>query len=398
MGSFNFLGRRFAVERDRNGVFTYTFMRNDGFQPNKNYLEWSLENPVLLAILALRCSVYSQMKIIHVNTNGEEVKNSPYVKLLKQPNYFQSQEDFLFQEMWFKSVDGTCLTYQVKALSEVKALYNLIPQSTDYIKTNKLKKFITTKADFKSFGEQTIKYTLDGQEHNFKIDDLIASYDLANGLTCDSFMRSPSRIKGIEKVLCNIDENTKAKNTNLKMTQKYLVANKSTGNEAQIQDGDRKDIFDKISRKDVMITNAAIEAKHLVSDMKRLYLDEQFSSDALTCVLAFGMSRDVLNYFSNGASTYDNEEKAMQNYIQNMVQPDADKRMNSFNAQWGLIDKGEKLIASYAHLPVMAGIVNEKIATLKSMQETIKIGLENGTITAPEAKKMTDSLILTFNL
>jgi len=150
MGSFNFLGRRFAVERDRNGVFTYTFMRNDGFQPNKNYLEWSLENPVLLAILALRCSVYSQMKIIHVDSQGKEVKNSPFVKLLKQPNYFQSQEDFLFQEMWFKSVDGTCLTYQVKALSEVKALYNLIPQSTDYIKTNKLKKFITTKADFKA--------------------------------------------------------------------------------------------------------------------------------------------------------------------------------------------------------------------------------------------------------
>lgn len=398
MGSFNFLGRRFAVERDRNGIFTYTFMRNDGFQPNKNYLEWSLENPVLLAILALRCSVYSQMKIIHVNANGEEIKDSPFVKLLKQPNYFQSQEDFLFQEMWFKSVDGTCLTYQVKALNEVKALYNLIPQSTDYQKTNKLKKFITTQKDFKTFGEQTIKYTLDCQEYNLRIDDLIASYDLANGLTCDSFMRSPSRIKAIEKVLCNIDENTKAKNTNLKMSQKYLVSNKSTGNEANIMPEDRKDIFDKISRKDVLITNAAINATHLVSDMKRLFLDEQFSSDALTCVLAFGMSRDVLNYFANGASTYDNEEKAMQNYIQNMVQPDADKRMNSFNSQWGLIDKGEKLVASYAHLPVMSGIINEKMASLKAMQETIKLGIDNGTISAQEAKKMTDSLILTFNL
>lgn len=398
MGLGSFIGKYFTVERDRNGVFTYSFMRNDGFSPNKNYLEWSLENPVLLAILALRCSVYSQMKIIHLDSSGKEVKNSPYIKLLKQPNYFQSQEDFLFQEMWFKSVDGTCLTYQVKALNEVKSLYNLIPQNTDYEKTNKLKKFITTKADFKTFGQQTIKYTLDGQEHKFKIDDLIASYDLANGLTCDSFMKSPSRIKGIEKVLCNIDENTKAKHVNLKMSQKYLMSSKGDGNEAQIQPEDRQDIFNKLSRKDVLITNANVNATHLVADMKRLYLDEQFSSDALTCVLAFGMSRDVLNYFANGASTYDNEEKAMQNYIQNMVQPDADKRMNSFNAQWGLIDKGEKLVASYAHLPVMAGIVNEKIATLKEMQETIKIGLENGTITPEGAKKMTDSLILTFNL
>jgi len=398
MGLGTLIGRYFNVERDRNGVFTYSFLDNSDFKNNDNYLKWSLENPVLMSIIALRAKIYSQMRITHVDKNGKEIENSPYIKLLRQPNYFQSQEDFLFQEMWFKSAVGTNLTYEVKALKETVALYNLIPTEIDWNKINKLNKFIASKQDFKSFGEQTITYKLEGQTKNLKINNLIPSYDLASGLKCDSFMVSPSRVKGIEKVLCNIDENLKSKNVNLKMSQKYLIGNKSTGNEANIQEADRKDIFSKISRKDVMITNAAIDAKHLVSDMKRLYLDEQLSNDALTCVLAFGMSRDVLNYFANGASTYDNEEKAMQNYIQNMTQADADDRMNSLSAQWGLIENDEKLVASYSHLPVMASIVNTKIATFKALQESIKIGIENGTISQSEAKNMTDTLIENLKL
>jgi hypothetical protein len=42
------------------------------------------------------------------------------------------------------------------------------------------------------------------------------------------------------------------------------------------------------------------------------------------------MSKDVLNYFSNGSSTYENKDKAMLNYLQNSIQPDANNTMNSF--------------------------------------------------------------------
>ena len=138
---------------------------------------------------------------------------------------------------------------------------------------------------------------------NISIKDLIPTYDLANGLTCNSLMSSPSRLKGLSKTIQNIEENLLSKNVNLKMSQKYLIASQGDGNEAQIQQEDRQDIFSKIAKKSLLITNANIKSQHLVSDMKRLYLDEQFSNDALTCLLAFDMSKDILNYFSNGAST-----------------------------------------------------------------------------------------------
>jgi len=372
MGLFNFLGgKSINVERDRTGAFTYSFLDQNGFTNSTKYLELSLNNPVLLSIIALRCKIYSQMKITHLNASNKPIDNSPIIKLLKQPNYFQSQEDFFFQQMWFLSATGTNLTYKVNALQETKSIYNLIPSETNLNNTHKVKSFISTKAELEDYGEKKIIYTLEGQTFNIKIKDLIPTYDLANGLTVNSLMSSPSRLKGISKTIENIEENLLSKNVNLKMSQKYLMASQGDGNAVQIQQKDREDITKKISAKSLLITNANIKAQHLVSDMKKLFLDEQFSNDALTCLLAFDMSKDILNYFSNGSSTFDNKEKAMLDYVQNSIQNDANNTMNSFASSFGLIDKGESLKASYDHLPVMQIVMKTKIETLQMYINTL---------------------------
>lgn len=372
MGLFDFWGKsNVSVERDRNGNYTYQWLNQDGFTNSTKYLELSLSNPVLIAIIALRAKIYSQMKITHLNSAGKPIENSPIIQLFKQPNYFQSQEDFFFQQMWFLSAAGTNLTYKVNALSQTKSIYNLIPSEINLNDSHKVKSFISTKAELKAYGDRKIIYTLDGQQMNISIKDLIPTYDLANGLTCNSLMSSPSRLKGLSKTIQNIEENLLSKNVNLKMSQKYLMASQGDGNEAQIQDNDRKDIFSKIAQKSLLITNANIKAQHLVSDMKRLFLDEQFSADALTCLNAFDMSKDILNYFSNGASTYENKEKALLDYVQNSIQSDANNTMNSFASSFGLIDKNESLKASYDHLPVMQLVMKAKIETLQLFINTL---------------------------
>lgn len=392
--SISLFGRElfnFRVERDRSGQFSYTTLNGDTFQDNGKYLELYLSNPVLSTIVNLRAEIYSQMKIKHFK-GDKEIENSPYVNLLSQPNYFQSKEDFFYQQMVFLSVAGTNLTYNIKAFANdvPKSLYNLIPSDIDWCKLNKLDKFITTKQDFKAFGEQKIKYTLDNQEYKIKLSELIPTYDLANNLCSNSFLVSPSRVKGIAHVLYNIERNLKSKGVNLDMSQKYLAKNESTGNEAQIQEPDRNSIVRGIAQKSLIITNQAnVDVKHLVSDMKRLYLDEQFADDANKCLLAFGMNKDILNYFAKD-STFENQERGVIKYIQNSIQNTADNTMNSLSSQWGLLDNGEKLVATYDHLPIMQSVMIDKIANFKAMQEVIKLGIENGTITTEEAKKMSD--------
>ena len=150
MGLFDFWNKSISVERDRTGTFTYSFLDQSGFNNSEKYLELSLSNPVLIAIIALRAKIYSQMKITHLNSAGKPIENSEIVKLLKQPNYFQSQEDFFFQQMWFLSAAGTNLTYKVNALSQTKSIYNLIPSEINLNDTHKVKSFISTKSELKA--------------------------------------------------------------------------------------------------------------------------------------------------------------------------------------------------------------------------------------------------------
>jgi hypothetical protein len=391
--SISLFGREilsFRAERDRLGNFTYTTLDGDTFTDNGKYLELYLTNPVLSTIINLRAEIYSQMKIKHFK-NDKEVENSPYVKLLSQPNFFQSKEDFFYQQMVFLSTAGTNFTYQIKPFSNSipNALYNLVPSEIDMLKTNKISKFITLLKDSKAIGEQQIKYCLDNEEYKLKLSELIPTYDLANGLIKNSFLTSPSRVKGIAHVLYNIERNLKSKGVNLDMSQKYLATNKGDGNEGQLQEDDRNSIVNKISKNSLLITNRAVGVEHLVKDMKRLYLDEQFADDANKCLLAFGMNKDILNYFSKD-STFENQEKGVIKYIQNSIQNTADNTINSLSSQWGLLDNNEKLVASYDHLPIMQSVMVDKIANFKAMQEVIKLGLENQTITTDEAKKMSD--------
>lgn len=399
--SFSLFGRQIfsKIERFRDGSVWTTLLSGDDFINDSNYLRTSLENPVLNAIVSLRAKMYSQMQISHVDANGKEVKNSDVLKLLKQPNYFQSQEDFLFQQMWFLSVSGNDFIYQIKPLSSElpKAIYNLIPSEIDFNKVNKVDKFIFTKEQIKAFSDRKIKYTLDGKCYEIKVSEIIPLYDLANGLTTDSWLVAPSRVKAIEKALQNIDVNLRSKHKNLQFSAKYVGVNKSTGMEAQVRPDDRKEIERVLNTKDVLTTNASVEYKHLVSDMKKLFLDEQFADDANKCLLAFEMNKNVLNYFAKD-STFENQNQGVINWIQNSIQGSADNTMNSLSSSFGLLDKNERLVATFDHLPIMQTLINDKIKSFTEFQNALKVSLENGTIDNSTAKKMSDNFIKNLGL
>lgn len=401
---FNYFGYApMRVERNRIGQFSYTFLDGSTYVDNGKYLDMYITNPVLSTIVNFGANYYAQMKITHLDKSGKEIENSPYTNLLYNPNYFQSKEDFFYQQSVFLDVSGNDFIYQRKAFTNdiPKALYNLIPSEIDLQKIERLNNFIITDKDKKAIEEKTIKYTLDNTEYQLPLRDLIPTFDLSNGLTKNSLLTSPSRVKAVAKILHNINENLDSKTINLQMSRKYIGLNNNDGNKAQIQDSDRKSVERAIETKNLLLTNAGIDVKHLVSDMKRLYLDEQYSSDFNKVLLAFGLNKNVLDIsdknsgLNNSGSLVDS---ALINYIQNTIQNRADNTMNSLAQSWGLFERGEKLKASYDHLPVMQSVINEKIKTLTEFQNMVKIAKENGTINDAEAIQKTKELMLKLNL
>jgi hypothetical protein len=399
--SISLFGRElFRVERNRAGQFSYTFLDGSGFVDNGRYMDLYLNNPVLSTIVNFASNYYSQMKITHVDINDKVIENSPYTKLLYSPNYFQSKEDFFFQQMVFLSVTGNDYIYQVKAFTNdvPKAIYNLIPSEIDFNNVHKQKKFIITDKDAKAFEEKNIIYSLDGQTFNLPLKSIIPTYDLTNGLVNNSFLQSQSRVRAIAPILHNINKNIESKGINLEMSKKYIGVNSGDGNEAQLQDSDKSSIERSLGNKNVLLTNrGTVDFKHLVSNMKQLHLDEQYSADFNTCLLAFGMNKNVINPFSKD-STFENQMQGLISYIQNSLQNTADNTMNSLSQSWGLFERNEKLKASYDHLPVMQSVINAKISTLTEFQNMFKIAIENGTITTTEANQKTKELMSKLNL
>jgi len=401
MGLFSFFSGNkgdLSVTRDRLGNWSYMWNVNPFGKSETNFLKWSLDNPVLFAVHVTRAKLYSQMRITLIDSKTEEeIKgDSPHLKLISKPNYFQSQEDWLYQQSWFLSSSGNNIIYQKNIYSNdepPKALYNLVPSEIDYKDVLKIKKFFIQEQDIKEFEKQEIEYTLDDKKWKFKMKDIIPLYDVANGLTSNSLLKSPSRVAAISKNLMNIEENMKAKNINLKMSQKFLAKNKNNyqGTAGQLHDSDREAIERVLSDKSMQITNGDIEVQHLVMDLKKLYLDEQLGFDARVVALAFEQNENIINFALTG-NTFDNQEQGIIRYIQTAIQSDADNLMNSLTNSWGLDLKGQKLKASYNHLPIMQTMMGKKIETFNTFQDGLKVALENKTVTQQEAVDSTKKL------
>lgn len=384
------------VTRNKDGAWSYMWRVSPfGNSYEGKYLDLTLTNPVLFICCLTRAKLYSQMKITHLDSAGNEIKNSPYIKLLDKPNYFQSKEDWLKQQSWFLSSSGTNVIYQKKITTreEPVGIYNLVPGETDWKDILKVRNFFTTQLDINTFEKQTIEYRLDNQKHHLKIKDLIPLYDVANGVQVNSYMKSPSRITPVLKNVQNIEEAMAAKNVNLQMAKKYIASNKNNvqGVAAPVSDDDRKAIEKALFEKSLQVTNGDIQVQHLIGDLKRLYLDEQTAFDAKMITFAFEQNEHIINFALTG-STYENQEMGIVRHIQTATQSDADNLMNSLNQSWGLYEKREKLVATYSHLPIMQILYKSKVETFNAMQEAIQKGLANFTISQEEAKQMSDKL------
>jgi len=378
-----------SIERDRTGNWSY-WLDNSFTGCSKDYLKWSLEHPVLFPILSLRAKMVSQAKILHLDDNDVEIKNSDVLKLLKNPNYFQSQQDFIFQMVYFMGSNGGNYTYTPTASNLIlpKQIYNLVPNQIDTNKIEEIDTFFKSESEFKEFGKRRIKYNLNGKDIPIEIRNIIPMYDVANGLVSNSWLTSPSRVKAIEVPLLNIEELLKSKNINAKMSQKYLATSQDQFNGASVpMQAEDKDSVKRVLKKESLhVTNGNVKVEHLVNNLKNLALDPQISAESQICLLNFGLNNDVLNFFAGGSSTFENQEKGEIRAYQNEIQSIADNIANSLTS--GLNIKG-RLVFSFEHLPIMQKVLADKVDSFKSLQEAIKVSLENQTITPAQAIEMT---------
>lgn len=389
----------FYYERLKDGSHWYIKKTNTSLLDVNDGLKVGLTNPVLQPSLNLIARLFSSAKFSEVNEDLEPVENSTLVELLKNPNLYQSQQDFLEQFIWFKYCFGFMYMYPVHPVgvrtAERATLNNL---NTAYIKYNDNFKtpIIFKKSDALKIAEQKFTYEdiANEQKLELEVKKVIPFYDLANGISSSSdsstnsntnsnnLLTAPSRLLSIQTELSNVYQAAIAKNKAIQTNGRELYSNKNSGvgvstplslpERDEIQRRLDSDTGLGSNRKRSLVTNASIEWQSLHIKLKELALDDSKTADANTILWALGIPLDL----ADKTSTYENKEQAMLGFMQNNIMPQMNDFTNSLSNYFGL--EGTKLIGTYDHLPIMQVIKETELKTIQSKAEVLEILLRNG--------------------
>ena len=378
-------GKRWNITRRVDGSWSYMLNGSDGFGGfGGDYLDLSLKNIALFTALDIRSTMFSRGRVFVKDKEGNEIEDDPFLKLIKNPNYAQSQQDLLYSHLWFKSL-GNNLTraipnrvgsnVDVRDLDKVKAIENLIPSCIDYKDVNKVSSLVVSKSQIKQLEDRKINYKISGVDTDIRVGDIAFFYDVTNNMTDESYFKSPSRIDALIPALMNIQEAQSAKNVNLKHSKKWLVTNQSKDQygKEDLKPEEKDEIEGRFMQKDIMATNAGVKAESLAVDMRKLLYDDGTAADAIKVFSAYGIPKDVLNWWMNGQSTYDNKDAAVAEWIQNSIQFEASDWGNTWSSFFRYEEEGKTIGMDYSHLPIMQVLEKKRIETLKERVDIAKV-------------------------
>lgn len=360
---------------------------NDGFGAHSgNYLDLSLSNIALFTALDIRSSMFSRGRIgVKDIKSGKDIENDPFLKKIANPNFAQSQQDFLFSHLWFKSL-GNNMTRVITTLKnstdieKVAALEHLIPSCVDYKKINKVGDFIISRSQKKKVLESEITYNVSGVKHTIPVEQLAFFYDVTNNMTDESYFKSPSRIAAMIPDLLNIQEGQSSKNVNLKHSKKWLITNNSKDDYGKetLKVDEKQEIEERFLNKDIMATNAMVKAESLAVSLQKLGIDDSIASDSMRVFSGFGLNKDIINWWANGQTTYDNKAFGLVDWIQNDIQFEGNDFSNTWSNFFKYEEQGKKIYIDYSDLPIMAILEEKRIETVERLSTIVKTLVDAG--------------------
>lgn len=368
MGIFNFLKSQPLYVRYADGTH-YTSKLNASYKSKS--LSNALNHSVVANCINIRANYLSKFKFYLEENNGDKNFDNDLTRLINQPNFYQTKEDFLRQYIWFSDVYGW--VYQKPFASygfNSDSIYNLNPSKIDFSTYNK--KWMIWKSKDKT-DAKNISFTYDdnGNKDTLKISDVIPFYSIANGLEDNnhSQLTSPSILDSVLKQMTNVDMLADAENTLLQTNGREAIFKKDLSKPGQITSGlpiekkDKDNILYKLANKynltkgsRTIVPDFPLEHLDMSMDVRKLNQTESYKNNIGLIVRAFGLSNELYNYLTTGA-TFENQEKAEVRFLQNTIQPIADNIAKS----WQSYFKEEKPFkATCEHLPTMQIIEEQK--------------------------------------
>lgn len=356
---------RISWERLKNGTWL-NYERNSlqARWSNDANLKIALSNPVLSTLINIRADYLSQFNFFEVDDKGEKVENSDFNTLIRNPNPYQSKEDFIKELEWLLICSGWCyqLPYGATGL-KTSYMYNLSPANITFNKQLK-RSIIQKSSDVKDLGKHSFTYKDLDVDLPLNLKDVIPFYDMANGLAGDP-LTSPSRVDSISKQTQNITLAADAQNVMINTIGREMIFKEKQTNamsDAMPLAKENKDDMESkfggygaAQGKRTVILNKEMGWKSLHIPNKDLGFEEIISLNANLIGQALQVPNSVYKAYMQG-DTFENQNQGLLGFLQGTMQARADNLARSWGAFFGI-----KIKASCEHLPVMAQIEETKV-------------------------------------
>jgi len=335
-------------------------------------------HPALLKAVALNMDIASMGEFYIYDKDGKEVKNHPLLKKFENPNPFQTKQQFLADYVLWNII-GTDYLYTVNKGedSDYTKQYFLDSSKIEWSKEieKNCDKIILSKGAEKEMLDQKIRYRYnDGTYIDIKLKDISIITDLTNGV--GNWYKSPSRLDALYKVITNSEEALNATNVNLRYTAKFLVAGKHNPEnytDTPMGEDEKKSIDESMNKegKSVYAVKSMVDIKRFVSDMRSLQLDEIYMNQYYIISSMLGINRELAEAYLKDGAKFNNKAVGLSQHITYTIQPKMNALANDRTKRFGLEEKGERVVISYDHLPVMQRDAKEQAEVTKINSETL---------------------------
>lgn len=372
------LKNRFGINYGR--YFNPTTSYNEVDELHK--LTTIFSSPALLKVIMLQCDLFSLGKW-QVEENGKVKDKDPVLKLLKNPNYFQSGKQLLWDFCFWNMLGNAVLYMRKNTTDRSNKIYCLHPSKIEFpnnFETDFGDKIVLTDKVYNDIQNTIIQYRYnDGSSFPMKLKELIFISDISNGL--GNWYKGNSRIDALYKIISNSEAAIDAKNINARYLAKFIITGKIDETRTDVPmmgQGEKQEIEDRIdsNRKKVHAVKTPVDIKRFIDssgilkDLTGSYLAEYYIIGKM-----FGIPKDVLEAHEKG-STYENQEKGRGSHVSYTLEPKGDDLGERVGEKIGFVNKSLSL--SWLHLPFMQVFEKERAEVghkrSKTLNELLKAG------------------------
>lgn len=361
---------------------------------NQNYLKDYLEVPEVSAVVGILVRAFANGRLRTISkSNGKDVVTTDAItKIIANPNWMQSQAEFVMQTKLFREIFGNEYIYLLTPVglpNSIKAMTSLPPQivSVENNNTSDTPYFKSTEKP----KDTRYYYEWNGvkQEIDY-LNNLIHINSNAANITPSNYIVGESSLASLQPAIQNIRSAYEARNVIITNRGALgILSNDSkdaVGSTKAMDPKAQKDLQDDFakygmskSQWQVIITNMSLKWQQMSIDVAGLKLFEECEADTQRICDKYGVPYELLG--ASKGTTFANKNEANKLLYQNTIIPQAIEWVGALNDRFDTKNKSYEIAMTYDHLPVMQENLKERGASLTLTTNAMSKALADGAIT-----------------